>query len=539
MSIVRMRKVFRNRLKMKAGKKHYSLPSPAEFVFYLIIVIFVISAYYAFGAPNRSHGEQGKQAHNAGRETAVVATVNGEKITRQVFNAQLLAHMQNAPDMDLTQERYLKTGTLEGLIQSALLKQAADKEGIRVTGDDIGKKKDDEVERMLSVRFPDQRTKVRFLRKEKKTLEQYKKELRSQMTDDEALKEQIIQEKLQALMESRVTLSDQDLIASYDEVQASHILIDPKTEAEAAKKAATATSGAAQTPVDGDALAKKKADELEAKIKAGADFATLAKENSADPGSAAKGGDLGWFRHDQMVKVFADAAFALQPGQVSEPVKSDFGYHIIKVIARRSDLPKDFEKNKQMYHEQVLQQKKSMAWRDYAANLKQTATIQIQDPELQAYRLLDEGQQADGIALLDQAITQNPQNVGAEWQLANLYEMAKNLPKAQELVEKIAVDPEKGAVSPMVHFKLASLYEQQGQKPKAIDEYKNAFDRASSFTMMNFTINMQIQGKFKALGQPAEADKVAKWLTEFQAAQQTNPMGGLGGPMGQFQIPGQ
>ncbi len=71
------------------------------------------------------------------------------------------------------------------------------------------------------------------------------------------------------------------------------------------------------------------------KIKAGADFAAVAKETSKDPGSAESGGDLGFFSKDQMVPAFADAAFKLEPGQVSEPVKSDFGWHVIKSEEKR------------------------------------------------------------------------------------------------------------------------------------------------------------------------------------------------------------
>src|ERR1700739_5083039 len=73
-------------------------------------------------------------------------------------------------------------------------------------------------------------------------------------------------------------------------------------------------------------------------LKGGADFAKLAKEKSKDPG-AAEGGDLGYFTKDQMVPEFAEVAFKLDKGQVSEPVKTQFGWHIIKVEARRSAPP--------------------------------------------------------------------------------------------------------------------------------------------------------------------------------------------------------
>ncbi len=81
--------------------------------------------------------------------------------------------------------------------------------------------------------------------------------------------------------------------------------------------------------VDDEAKAK----EIAAKAKGGADFATLAKENSKD--SAEDGGDLGYFTKDQMVPEFAEAAFKLEKGQVSDPVKSQFGWHVIKVEDKR------------------------------------------------------------------------------------------------------------------------------------------------------------------------------------------------------------
>jgi peptidyl-prolyl cis-trans isomerase C len=74
---------------------------------------------------------------------------------------------------------------------------------------------------------------------------------------------------------------------------------------------------------------------IEAQLKKGADFATLAKEKSKDPG-AVDGGDLGYFTKDQMVPEFAEAAFKLDKGQISDPVKTQFGWHIIKVEDKRT-----------------------------------------------------------------------------------------------------------------------------------------------------------------------------------------------------------
>jgi parvulin-like peptidyl-prolyl isomerase len=83
--------------------------------------------------------------------------------------------------------------------------------------------------------------------------------------------------------------------------------------------------------------ARQKAEDLLKRARAGEDFAALAKENSEDPGSKEKGGDLGWFSRGQMVKQFEDAAFGLKDNEISDIVESPFGYHIIKVTGHRTD----------------------------------------------------------------------------------------------------------------------------------------------------------------------------------------------------------
>lgn len=80
---------------------------------------------------------------------------------------------------------------------------------------------------------------------------------------------------------------------------------------------------------------KEKAEELKTQIDGGADFAVLAKENSSD-GAAANGGDLGWFGTGMMVKPFEDAVVAMQAGEVSEPVETQFGWHLVKLFETRA-----------------------------------------------------------------------------------------------------------------------------------------------------------------------------------------------------------
>lgn len=122
----------------------------------------------------------------------------------------------------------------------------------------------------------------------------------------------------------------------------------------------SATGVSATAPVSptlrNDAQTLALAQELRTRILAGEDFAKLAEQYSDDTGSAAKGGDLGWFAKGAMVKAFEDAAFSLPLNQVSEPVKSDFGYHLIEVLEKDPNHPKD---------EATLTQQRSQAFQDW------------------------------------------------------------------------------------------------------------------------------------------------------------------------------
>lgn len=129
--------------------------------------------------------------------------------------------------------------------------------------------------------------------------------------------------------------------AEWEEVRARHILIrfqGSKMPLADGKKDLT----------EAEALAK--ANELRAKIVAGADFATVAKESSDDTGSGANGGDLGTFGRGRMVPEFDKEAFLLPVGQVSQPIKSQFGYHLIKV---ESHTTKSFDEAKPEIMKQI------------------------------------------------------------------------------------------------------------------------------------------------------------------------------------------
>jgi peptidyl-prolyl cis-trans isomerase C len=118
------------------------------------------------------------------------------------------------------------------------------------------------------------------------------------------------------------------------------------------------------------------AKEVAERLKKGEDFATVAKEKSKDTG--AEGGDLGFFARGQMLKPFEDAAFALEVNQISEPVQTQFGWHIIKVEEKRDQALPTFDQVKEVIIAQLVQQKA----KEVVTGLHDSAKIEVVDPEL-------------------------------------------------------------------------------------------------------------------------------------------------------------
>lgn len=133
-----------------------------------------------------------------------------------------------------------------------------------------------------------------------------------------------------------------------------------------------------KTPEE-EAQVKTKAEALLKQIKSGADFAELAKKNSEDPGSAAKGGDLGWIVRGQTVKPFEDTAFSLKPNEISGLIKTEYGYHIIQVLAHEQAHQQTFEEVKSQIADELRKQRAS----DLIQNTmdKAQAELKTESPE--------------------------------------------------------------------------------------------------------------------------------------------------------------
>src|SRR5215467_3821166 len=174
-----------------------------------------------------------------------------------------------------------------------------------------------------------------------------KRKIRFLLIDVDALRAKV------AVPEADIRRAYNDNIDQYstpEQVRASHILL--KTEGK------------------DDAAVKAKAEDILKQAKAGADFGELAKKYSEDEGSAKNGGDLDYFGRGKMVPEFETVAFTLQPGQISDLVKSPFGYHIIKVTDKKAGTRRTLADMRQQLTDQLAYERAQLQASELAANLE-------------------------------------------------------------------------------------------------------------------------------------------------------------------------
>jgi peptidyl-prolyl cis-trans isomerase C len=287
-----------------------------------------------------------------------IAKVNNTAIMRQDLDREMnlvaMKLSRQGKQVDVDQLKPYEGKIRETLINRTLLLQKSQAMGIKVK-DDLVKKALDE----FKAAFPNEKD--------------YRQTLKNMGYTEEALKKQIkdglaIKTLLDKEVLRKIAVSDKQTRSFYDahpdlfrqpeQVRASHILIKVPQNASDAQKAA--------------AMAKIKA--LKKRIDKGENFATLAMKYSEGP-SKTKGGDLGFFTHDQMVKPFADAAFALKPGQVSDVVTTRFGYHLIRVTDRKPAHTLAYNDVKDAISKRLQQEQEGKEIGAYLEKLKEHADI--------------------------------------------------------------------------------------------------------------------------------------------------------------------
>lgn len=246
----------------------------------------------------------------------VLAHVNGEDVTKADLDraVQALEARAGGP-VPAEQRDQVVRGVLDQLIGYKVLVQETRARKVAVPDADV-----DARIGQIRGQFPSEAEFTQMLTQRNLTLEQVKSDARQDMAIAKLIEDEIASKV--AVKPEQVTdfyAKNPDQFKQGESVRASHILISVPKGADATAKA----------------QARAKAEEVLKEVKGGGDFAALAKQHSADPGSAANGGDLGFFQQGQMVGPFNDAAFSLAPGAISDLVETDFGFHIIKVAEKK------------------------------------------------------------------------------------------------------------------------------------------------------------------------------------------------------------
>jgi parvulin-like peptidyl-prolyl isomerase len=277
----------------------------------------------------------------------------------------------------------LQSRVIDDLLRKRLIAQEIERRRIVISPTDIDDRTEIEFERILRQNNLTEEQAAQILQRQGRTLESFKRELR------QAVELHLQTERLRDLVVGPIEPTDQELSAyleehreDYDtpeEVHARHILI-------------RVPEGASEAEI---AQAKKQIEDIKKELENGADFAELAKKYSQDPGSAPNGGDLGFFRRGQMVKEFEDAAFSLEPGQISDPVRTQFGFHLIKVEEKKPAQHPELAQIRERVLKDYIAAERTRRFEQFYAELKAHAKIFIADPILRVFYLYEHAERLE------------------------------------------------------------------------------------------------------------------------------------------------
>ena len=295
-------------------------------------------------------------ATESGRIAGPVVKVNDVPIDATLFYAELDKITQGgARAIPEDRLKKIQENILNRLVEEELLAQEIKKQSIDVTSADL-----DAEFAKYKARFKSEEQFQNYLTHGKTTIEDIRKRLESSFA---------LTKLLQKL--GKLDVSDDEVKKSYEsgiklytepeQIHAVHILLK-------------VAENAADDKVE---VAKKKATDALKKIRGGADFGEVAKEASDDAMTKEKGGDLGFFRKGVMVPKFEEAAFALKTGEITrEPVRTPFGFHVIKVLEKKEERVKPFDEVKDQIKESLRNRNTFKARRELVESLKTAAKIE-------------------------------------------------------------------------------------------------------------------------------------------------------------------
>jgi peptidyl-prolyl cis-trans isomerase C len=288
----------------------------------------------------------------------VAAQVNGKGITMQDLNDEFLARTRVPFErvQDNPQAVQARKQLLDQMINDELLVQQAERQKLAVPPEEV-----DQHFKNLQGRFPSEQAFTEALSSRGLTAEELKGDIKRGLLRQQLLNREIIEKVSVSPMDIESHFNaHKEQYAQEEKVHARHILIMVAPDA----------------PPETDKKAKDRAQAVLAKAKKGEDFALLAAQNSEDT-TKDRGGDLGYFERGRMVKSFEEAAFKLKVGEISDLVRTQFGYHIIKMEARQEAKSLPFTEVKDQVKQDLTRERARARYEEYIKGLRQKAKINV------------------------------------------------------------------------------------------------------------------------------------------------------------------
>lgn len=503
---------------------------------YFKFVMLGVAVAFAVGFVGMNMGGSGMGGRQDGEAlSGALAKVNGEKLERKVYWLEVyrqLTELQQTQEVGPTEESRLRGMIFDQLVGDTLRVQAAKKEGLRVSKRDLRGQIDNYVdgrikelkEQLLAGRkkksdkvFEAQLAKLEPGMTVAKKKNQLRKELWKHKDD---IRKAILVEKLGKKLESSVRVTDKFLLESYDEVKLKQITVSTQKRS--------------------SAQAEKRAKDVVERLRKGADFAELATAHS-DDGFKELGGDRGPIRRVWLEKELRDVAFKLKPGEISDPIKTDRGFVVLRSEGVKRNLPADFDdpKKKKEYRESLLAQERGRAQYEYFRNLREKAKIEVYDPELEAYLAykgvlasLGSGMRAEHKSKVEKAIkayrvaivqagddsgvmARSYVQIGYLYNImltSGLVDTTEEERKKYELEAKRALqDALNYTESNEIRMILARMYVDAGDYDKAAEHLEIASENAFD----DYETRMRILSLYQQMNRPDLAAKEQKWLDEY------------------------
>lgn len=442
-------------------------------------VIIVVVAAFALGALYLGGGSIFQSAP----EAAAIARVNGDPISwidvDQRVQSAINQYRQFGQQVSPLLEEDLRFDVLQSSIDQLLLLQAAREERVRVPRSEVNQYINE-----IRTSFGSD----------------YHRILQAQGLTERQLRESIEQTLMvEALVndKTRVEVTEEDIRAEFDARRerrsVRHILISPEFNDEAEWNRALAD-----------------AKELRERIMAGEDFDTLAREYSDEPIASETGGDLGEIDRDTpLVPEFLEAAFQLPVGEISEPVRTQFGYHLIEVTEATLSEDEDYDDVREQIRAELEDTWGRQALDAYLEERRQAAQVDIIDAQMRAHMLAREQRFDQAIAEYRRAVDDRPFDPYLRYRLGETLEDAGALDEALEAYVEAA---EMRQIDPQLWLAVGMTYRELGDTENA----REAFMKVSEFAGTNIQLHQILAQLFLEMDETELAEQQWDRVAEIQ-----------------------